>query len=68
MIDIVIVSNSNSAFIRTMTNMAIRTARENAGIEIGQIIITEQCRWVKPYSGTKMLYYDFEFNYNKCLT
>jgi hypothetical protein len=67
MIDVVIVANSEKGILRTMTNMAIRTARENAGVKIGQIVIVEQCLWSNPYPKTKMLRYDFEFNYNKCL-
>lgn len=67
MIDIVIVSNSETSLLRGMTSMAIRTARDNAGIDVGKIVVIEQCRWRKPYKGTKTLHYDFEFNYNKCL-
>ena len=47
--------------------MAIDTARKGAGVEIGQIVIVEQYRYTRPYEGCKMLYYDFEFNYNRCL-
>jgi len=66
-IDIVIVSNSDKGILRSVTEMAIRTARQNAGTKIGKIVIVEQCRIAKPYPDTKMLYYDFEFNYNQCL-
>ena len=67
MIDIVIVANSNQSMLRSITQMTIDTARKNAGIEIGQIVIVEQYRRARPYKGCKMLYYDFEFNYNRCL-
>jgi hypothetical protein len=50
-----------------MTRNAIRTARLNAGMKIGKIVVVEQCLWSRPQPETKMLYYDFEFNYNKCL-
>ena len=50
-----------------MTRNAIRTATSNAGMKVGKIVVTEQCLTARPQPGTKMLYYDFEFNYNKCL-
>jgi len=50
-----------------MTRNAIRTATLNAGMKIGKIVVVEECLTARPQPGTKMLYYDFEFNYNKCL-
>lgn len=67
MIDVVFVTNSKKAYLWSMTRNAIRTARENAGVQIGKIVVVEQCLTARPQPGTKMLYYDFEFNYNKCL-
>ena len=67
MIDIVFVTNSINHTLWSMTRNAIRTARENAGMQIGQIVVVEECRYARPQLGAKMLYYDFEFNYNKCL-
>ena len=67
MIDVVIVSNSMTGPLWSMTRNAVRTAKENAGVQIGQVVIVEECLTAQPQPGTKMLYYDFEFNYNKCL-
>jgi len=67
MIDIVIVTNSINSPLWSMTRNAIRTARENAGMQIGQVVVVEECLTAREQPGTKMLYYDFEFNYNKCL-
>ena len=50
-----------------MTRNAIRTATSNAGMKVGKVIVVEQCLTARLQPGTKMLYYDFEFNYNKCL-
>ena len=66
-IDIVFVSNSNNSYLWLMTRNAIRTATQNAGMDIGQVVVVEECLTARPQSDTKMLYYDFEFNYNKCL-
>jgi GT2 family glycosyltransferase len=66
-IDIVFVTNSKKAYLWSMTRNAIRTARENAGMQIGKIVVVEECRTAREQPGTKTLYYDFEFNYNKCL-
>ncbi len=66
-IDIVIVTNSKIGYIWSMTRNAIRTARQNAGMKIGKVVVVEECLTARPQSDTKMLYYDFEFNYNKCL-
>jgi len=67
MIDIVFVTNSKTGPLWLMTRNAIRTATLNAGMEIGQVVVVEENLVAKPQPDTKMLYYDFEFNYNKCL-
>ena len=67
MIDIVFVTNNKTSYLWLMTRRAISTARENAGMQIGKVVIVEECRTARELLGTKMLYYDFEFNYNKCL-
>ena len=67
MIDIVFVTNSKTGLLWLMTRNAIRTATQNAGMDIGQVVVVEECLIARPQPGTKMLYYDFEFNYNKCL-
>ncbi len=66
-IDIVFVTNSKKSPLWSMTRNAIRSARENAGMQIGEIVVVEECRTAREQPGTKTLYYDFEFNYNKCL-
>ena len=66
-IDIVFVTNSKKHYLWSMTRNAIRSARENAGMQIGKIVVVEECRTAREQPGTKTLYYDFEFNYNKCL-
>ena len=67
MIDIVFVSNSLNSYLWMMTANAIRTARINAGVDIGKIVVTEQCLYANPFADAQTLYYDFPFNYNKCL-
>jgi hypothetical protein len=67
MIDIVFVANSKNSYLWLMTRNAIRTATQNAGMEIGQVVIVEECLTARAQPGAKMLYYDFEFNYNLCL-
>ena len=67
MIDIVFVTNSQTGYLWLMTRNAIRTAKLNAGMDIGQIVVVEECLTATPQPETKMLYYDFKFNYNKCL-
>ena len=66
-IDIVIVSNCSTSTLWEMTRNAIRTAVRYAGMAIGEVFVVEQCRWSRAQPIGKMLYYDFEFNYNKCL-
>jgi hypothetical protein len=66
-IDIVFVTNSKKAYLWAMTRNAIRTAKEGAGMQVGKVVVVEECRYARPQPGTKTLYYDFEFNYNKCL-
>ena len=67
MIDIVFVANSKNSFLKQMTSNAIRTARDRAGTDIGSVVVVEQCRYTMEHKNAKTLYYDFEFNYNKCL-
>jgi len=67
MIDIVFVTNSKNSYLWLMTRNAIRTATQDAGMEIDQVVVVEECLTAKPQPDTKMLYYDFEFNYNECL-
>jgi len=66
-IDIVFVSNSKNSYLWLMTRNAIRTATQNAGMDIGKVVVVEECLIARPQPDAKMLYYDFEFNYNKCL-
>ena len=66
-IDIIIVTNSKNSYLWMMTRNAVRTATSEAGMKVGKVVIVEQCLTAMPQPGTKMLYYDFEFNYNKCL-
>ena len=66
-IDIVFVTNSKNGPLWLMTRNAIRTAKLNAGMKVGKVVVVEECLTARPQPGTKMLYYDFEFNYNKCL-
>lgn len=66
-IDLVFVANCNSSFLWQMTANAIRSAVKNAGMDIGTVVIVEQCRLAQKQPIGKTLYYDFEFNYNKCL-
>ena len=66
-IDIVFVSNSSEYKLWEMTANAVRSAVRYASMPIGKVAIVEQCLWSKPQPIGKMLYYDFEFKYNKCL-
>jgi len=66
-IDIVIVANCSTAKLWEMTRNAVRTAVKYAGMPIGDVAIIEQCRYARAQPIGKTLYYDFEFNYNKCL-
>ena len=65
-IDIVIVSNANTSRLWGMTNQATKSAVNNAGVP-AKVFVVEQCLWSSPQPKAKMLYYDFEFNYNRCL-
>jgi len=67
MIDIVIVSNSTKVSLWDMTKNAIRTATDNAGMEVGKVLTIEQNRTAREQPIGRTLYYDFEFNYNRCL-
>ena len=66
-IDIVFIANSKTGYLWLMTRNAIRTATLNAGMNIGQVVVVEENLVANPQPDTKMLYYDFEFNYNECL-
>jgi GT2 family glycosyltransferase len=50
-----------------MTHNALKGARDHAGMKTGRILTIEQNRKSPPQTIGETLYYDFEFNYNRCL-
>lgn len=66
-IDLVFVANCHTGTLWEMTANAVRSAVKYAGMPLGEVYIVEECRWAKPQPIGRTLYYDFEFNYNKCL-
>ncbi len=66
-IDLVFVSNCISKLLWEMTANAVRTAVDHAGMTVGKVIIVEQCRHAQSQPIGRTLYYDFPFEYNKCL-
>lgn len=66
-IDIVMVANNFRIDLWTMTKNALRSATENAGMKVGEVLTIEQNRKARPQSIGRTIYYDFPFNYNKCL-
>lgn len=68
-IDIVMPANnlSHKPILWEMTNNALRTATDNAGMEVGRVVTIEQNRTAMPQPIGETMYYGFEFNYNRCL-
>ena len=66
-IDLVFVANNLKGSLWEMTRNAVRTAAKHASMPVGDIIIVEQSRYAREQPLGKTFYYDFEFNYNKCL-
>jgi hypothetical protein len=63
--DVIIVANTTNKFLRGLTESAIRTCREADDVKYNFVVV-EQNKDSIPYS-CKTLYYDFPFNYNRCL-
>ena len=66
-IDIIVVANNLNAGLWSMTSNTLRTATENANMAIGKVVTIEQCRTARMQKIGETKYYDFPFNYNKCL-
>lgn len=64
--DIILVSNAETPYLRNLTENAILTCRKADSVKYNFYIV-EQYRRTKEYPNTKTLYYDFPFNYNRCL-
>ena len=69
MIDIVVVANnlSHKPILWEMTDNTLRTATAFAGMDIGRVLTIEQNRQAVKQTIGETMYYDFEFNYNRCL-
>lgn len=66
-IDIIVVSNNIRVILWEMTRNALKSATEHAGMDVGDVFTIEQCRTAREQPIGRTLYYDFEFNYNRCL-
>jgi len=64
--DVILVSNAKSPQLRSLTETAIMTCQKADSVKYNFYVI-EQCRKAKGYTNAKTLYYDFPFNYNRCL-
>lgn len=62
MVDVIIVSYGKDEKFRRMTQEAVNSAK----LDDVNVIVVEQQKGVV-YKGCKVLYYDFEFNYHRCL-
>lgn len=62
MIDVIIVSWGRDEKFRRMTQQAVDSAKKD---EVNVIVVEQQKGVI--YKGCMVLYYDFDFNYNRCL-
>jgi len=66
--DIIIVSNGRSPYLRTITKYAVDTCSISSNlIHFNYIIVEQQKKVNYHWPGTQTVHYDFEFNYNRCL-
>jgi len=66
--DIVIVSNGKNPYLRLLTKNTIMSCERSSTLIDFRYIVIEQSRRVGyKLPKVKTLYYDFEFNYNRCL-
>ena len=64
--DIIIISNGRTNYLRNITRNAIRTCIESSDLIKFNFIVVEQDKKVT-YKDVTTLHYDFEFNYHKCM-
>jgi len=64
--DIIFVANTKDIRLRTMTQHAIDTCRDADRLSY-HFYVVEQNRRSLPYKKADMVYYDFPFNYHRCL-
>lgn len=66
MLDIIIISNAFNPYMRMITESAIRTC-SRADETVYKFYVVEQNKNCIPYKKATTIFYDFKFNYNKCL-
>ena len=64
--DIIIVSNGRTRYLRNITNNAIQTCQDSSNLIHFNFLVIEQDKKAA-YKDAKTIHYDFEFNYNRCL-